>query len=138
MFLGLDQRFSDIIQTQLLSVPALSHLLCIGCSLGFSFSFVRWCSRHHTRSNPKARRKVTSGASLCIKDESFSQEPPVRLSPQIPAVMIKMYTDVLVVRQAGKIRIWHLQLRRWEVVCISKKKKSEPAEETIPSLSLWE
>lgn len=82
MVLGLDQRFSDIIQTQVLSVPTLSHLLHIVCSLGFSVRFIRWCSRYHTHSNLKARREVTSKASLFIKDENFSQEPPAELSPQ--------------------------------------------------------
>lgn len=120
----MDQRFSDIIQTQVLSVPTLSYLLHIGCSLGFSFRFVRWCRRHHTHLNTKARRKVTSRASLFIRDESFSQDPPAELSPQVSVVMIKIYTDVLVVWQAGKIHIRHLQPLRWEVVCISKNRRA--------------
>lgn len=54
---------------------------------------------------PKARKRVSSWVSLFIRIENFSQEPLIRLSPYIPVDMIRMYTDVLVVRQARKVNI---------------------------------
>lgn len=58
MVLGLDQRFNVIIQTQFLSVPVLSHLLCIGCSSSFSFRIIRWYSRSHTLKSKDKKEKL--------------------------------------------------------------------------------